>query len=208
MIDIKEIIECSKQERDYPEIRGERYENGFDGGTHVGRVLWCLAAHPKVERVLDLFARTGSGSFLTIAHAQQHSGGDKIVYSVEREEDKFPIIEKNLEGYSTARLLKGDITTLFSFEKDKKQIREQEIDLVCCDPDPPVATWCFDFINNVCEPKVWLMHNTNPKWGWRIFYEKLIHGKKYTEVLYDKSPNMKWNRKEQEFAIFIRNDVL
>jgi len=204
MTDVKSIvldaIECAEQARTYPVIRGQKYQHGFDCGTYIGKIIWCIANHPEIRTVVDFFANTGSGAILSIAHAQQESNNNKVAYSVERNTTLFTEIDKNLEGYKNVNILKGDIRQHASL------IETLDIDLVTYDPDDDeIQQYLFELVKK-CRPKIWIYHNINYS-AWYANYLELISCTQYIEIGKGVSPELTFQEQNQEFSILVRSDL-
>ena len=115
-------------------------------------------------------------------------------------------IEKNLEGYSSANILYGSVQNVLEHGQWREQIPE-EVDLVCYDPDPPIADWIFNFTLHECRPKLWLMHNINYD-EWESNFNNLMRGDEYELVLKSASPELIFREKCQEFALFEKNESI
>lgn len=175
----------------YPRIRGHWSPWGFDGSNRIGRLIWCLCFRPDVDVVLDLFAHTGSGGALMVAHALASKGSGRG-FTVEREPRWCEASKVNLEGYSSLDLVCGD-----AVDEVPKICGVHAVDFVIYDqpPFPPglEGSLVRDRLLQVvaaCRPRWWIFYNIQQDDLYLGLLENLLRDGQHELALHDFSPNL------------------
>eukprot|EP00003_Mantamonas_plastica_P016844 TRINITY_DN2814_c0_g1_i1.p1 TRINITY_DN2814_c0_g1~~TRINITY_DN2814_c0_g1_i1.p1 ORF type:complete len:333 (+),score=68.60 TRINITY_DN2814_c0_g1_i1:32-1000(+) len=70
----------------------------IEGHLLFGRMLYCLAIQPEVNRIFDVFGHVGQGSSYLLAHGLHDSGPEKFMINIEHSIDYWKLQQTNLRG--------------------------------------------------------------------------------------------------------------